>query len=193
MRSGGELYRPSLEELDGELDRIKRAGSFRRWLRALVIIVILAACAGGYMMREHFMVVRVSGSSMEPTLQTGDIALYDKKADISRGDVVLFERDGMLQIKRVIGVGGDKVRVAESGQVYVNGVAVEEEYVLSASLGKSDIVYPATVPAGHVFVMGDNRVTSVDSRNSGVGFIAESELAGRVRIVLWPAYRIRFF
>ena len=130
---------------------------------------------------------------MEPTLQTGDVALYDKKAEVSRGDVVLFERDGVLQIKRIIGVAGDKVRVADNGQVYVNGAAVEEKYLLNASLGKSDVIYPVTVPSGRVFVMGDNRSTSVDSRSSSIGFVAESELLGRIWLILWPAYRIRAF
>ncbi len=138
--------------------------------------------------------VRVSGVSMQPTLVQGDRLLVDtwsaRAHDWRRGDVVVVEHElaGLgptLLVKRVVGVGGDTVAL-EDGVLEVNGSPVGEAYADPAAI---DSVFfgPVTVPAGSVFLMGDNRLESVDSRDFGA--VPADEVEGRVLGVVWPLGR----
>lgn len=189
--AGSMKQRPSITELDAEVRRVRSGRARKRWLRALVILLILALAAGAVISTKYFTLLRSNGSSMERTLQTGDVALCQKNVQVKRGDIVAFEREGTLLIKRVIALGGETINITDNGKVYVNGVAIEEAYLSSTSLGNSDITYPATVPSGSLFVMGDHRSTSIDSRNSSVGFVSVDELVGCVKAIIWPAHRIK--
>jgi len=132
--------------------------------------------------------VRVSSESMATTYDKGDVLLVDKLATHTgspgRGDVVAFvsPQDGALTLKRVVGVAGDRVAVLD-GFLVVNGARVREPFVDHAS---QDGIYfgTVTVPPHAVFVMGDNRANSIDSRQYGpVPLVA---ISGRVRLRLWP-------
>ncbi len=130
--------------------------------------------------------VTVGADSMSPTLERGQRVVIDKATFRFRaphvGEVVAFHAptSGTLTVKRVVGVGGDRVAIRD-GVLWVNGTAVEESYVQHARV---DSVYfgPTTVPAGSVFVMGDNRGESIDSR--AFGAVDLSDVVGRV-IELW--------
>ncbi len=135
---------------------------------------------------------RIPSGSMTPTLQAGDHVLVAKFAyrfaDPDRGDLAAFEsleNGGEVNIKRVVGLPGDTVEVWD-GVLMVNGEAQEEPYV---DYGLTDATFfnPKTVPEGHVFLMGDNRTNSLDSRSFGP--VPEEDLLGRVLSRFWPLDR----
>jgi signal peptidase I len=136
----------------------------------------------------------ITTDSMDPTLRAGDSVLAAKFAyrlgDPRRGDVVLFEapRDGAPTIKRVVGLPGDTVAVRD-GVLFVNGEKKREGYV-DYGLTDSTFLGPTGVPEGHVYLMGDNRANSLDSRSYGP--VPEADLLGRVPLRVWPLDRAGF-
>ena len=141
-------------------------------------------------------IITVSGVSMQPTLYGGDrVAVQSMLYTPQRGDVVVvdsYSRYGDMLVKRVVGVGGDVIDIDfESGIVYRNGEALEEPYVLGPTTLSYDIQFPITVPQGSVFLLGDNRNGSTDSRHSGVGSVHRDCLLGRAVAVIWPLDHLR--
>ena len=131
-------------------------------------------------------VLSIRGDSMEPTLNSGDVAVALSVGDIEAGDVVAFKQDNQVLVKRVVALAGDTVDVTDEGVVVVNGVALDEPYVSELSLGSCNVDLPCKVEDGCLFVMGDNRVSSVDSRNLAVGCVAEDQLIGKLVLRVWP-------
>lgn len=138
-----------------------------------------------------FRVIGVDGGSMLPTLNDGDwVAVSGLSLNVERGDIVIvtqpWERNVPI-VKRVIAMGGDEIDIDfNSGKVYVNGEMLNEPYTSSPTYLSYDVVFPQTVPEGHVFVMGDNRSESLDSRSSQIGFIDERYILGEVFFRLYP-------
>lgn len=135
-------------------------------------------------------VLQVSGSSMEPTLSDDDIILLVKTDNLKTGDLIGFYYQNKLLLKRVIGVAGDVIDIDEEGNVTVNGELLDEPYVTNKSLGECDIELPYQVPESRVFVMGDNRATSIDSRSSAIGCIEQDQIVGKVLIRIYPFNKI---
>ena len=155
-----------------------------RWKPVAAVVVLVAAVVAGRL--TVFDPVRVSSGSMAPTVCTGDVVVVDHLAPergLDRGDIVTFPSptDGGELIKRVVALGGQSVAIADA-QLLVDGRVVPEPYVDAASI---DGVYfgPVTVPEGSVFVMGDDREVSVDSRVYGP--IPVSRIDGRLTHTLW--------
>lgn len=138
-----------------------------------------------------FRVVGVEGDSMVPTLHDGEwVAISGLSLNVDRGDIIIstqpWERNVPI-VKRVIAVGGDTVDIDfASGNVYVNGELLNEPYINSPTTFGYDVEFPVTVPDGCVFVMGDNRGESLDSRSSKIGFIDERYILGEVYFRLYP-------
>lgn len=157
----------------------------RRWRGVGVVLVMLAAVA--VVRALVVMPVTVESSSMLPTLRPGDVVLITSTPpsleELDRGDLIVFRSpdDGRRAIKRVVGLPGDRLVVLD-GQLYVDGRAVTEPWVDTASV---DGYYSQTfeVPAGTVFVFGDNRGNSVDSRDYGP--VSGADLLGRALLRLW--------
>lgn len=158
---------------------------------AIVIIFILFT----FVLRP----ASVVGESMLPTLQDGNWLITVPQKEYKYGDIIVFTPDehmtnykgepqnGEPYIKRVIATEGQTVDINFiSGQVFVDGKELHEPYILSATRESSDVVFPVTVPEGKVFVMGDNRNNSRDSRTSGVGFVDEETILGKVIFRLIP-------
>ncbi len=145
-----------------------------------VLIAVLAVCGSiGYLR-----LFSIRGNSMSPSLENQDIVLVLKGINVQRGDVVAFELDDLVLVKRVIARGGDVIQMGKAGEVFVNGELIKEDYVLNLSLGEScSIEFPYTVPNNHIFVMGDNREASIDSRAIGIGAIDESHIVGKVMLL----------
>lgn len=163
------------------------AGPFGFLLMALVAVFLVFGVVRPFV-AEPF---AITTASMDPTLKVGDSALATKFAyrfaEPERGDVVLFEGpDGAPTIKRVVGVAGDKIAVRD-GVLFVNGEKTREGYV-DYNLTDSTFFGPTDVPEGHVYVMGDNRSNSLDSRSYGP--VPEADLLGEVSLRAWPLDRI---
>ena len=109
-----------------------------------------------------------------------------KRGAFQNGDIIAFYFNNKILLKRVIGVAGDIIDIDDSGTVYVNGEALEEPYLNEKALGECDIELPYQVPDERVFVMGDHRSTSVDSRSTAVGCVAEEAVVGKVILRVWP-------
>lgn len=132
-----------------------------------------------------FRVVTVSGSSMENTLNDNDrIIVTNLYSNIEKGDIVVTDKNNALGkplVKRVIAVGGDKISIDFfTGSVYVNGEMLEEEYIKEPMERFEKAPLEMTVPQGYVFLMGDNRNVSQDSRSDLVGAINEKSILGKV-------------
>lgn len=153
-------------------------------LKGAVIVAFVVFCL-------VFRVIGVEGDSMLPTLRDGDwVAISGLSLNIDRGDVVIsaqpWERNVPI-VKRVIAIGGDTVDIDFStGDVFVNGEILNEPYINSPTTLSYDVTFPLTVPDGYVFLMGDNRGNSLDSRSSHVGFIDERYILGEVYMRIFP-------
>lgn len=157
----------------------------------IALALCLAVLAGLAARSFLFSAQRVYGTSMEGTLQSGDIVLVDRAGyrlgnGPERGDVVLCTFPGRTgtYIKRVIGLPGEEIRF-EEGRLTVDGAAVEEPWVSSPT---DDLT--VELGAGEYLVLGDNRADSYDSRREDMGPIRREDLLGRVRLILWPVGRL---
>ena len=123
---------------------------------------------------------------MNPTLTEGNIVVSVKGTDLKQGDLVVFYYENKVLVKRYIAGPGQWVDIDDSGNVYVDGELLDEPYLSEKALGECDIELPYQVPDGRIFVMGDHRSTSVDSRSTSVGCISEEQLIGKIVFRVWP-------
>ena len=165
--------------------RKKKPGkrSFSRTANAILIVAAVALLIASFL----FPVLMISGDSMEPGLNDGDLVLLVKTRNMNTGDLVSFRWNGKTLLKRVVGRPGDWVMMDGQGRVYVNGALLDEPYVAEfGACEKDDVAYPFQVPEDSYFVMGDNRIASVDSRNSHVGCVRYDQIIGKGVVKLWP-------
>ena len=181
----------SLAELEEELKHEKYKKKFVFSLKnTLFSLITVAACA---VLVAVFMmpVLQIYGHSMTPTLDEGDIVLSLKGSEFKTGDVVAFYYNNKILVKRVIAQAGEWVDIDNKGNVFVNGEQLDEPYVSEKSIGDDcDIIFPYQVPEARIFVMGDHRDVSLDSRNSAIGCIAEEVVVGRIVFKVWPLTRL---
>ena len=130
---------------------------------------------------------------MTPVLSDGDIVVSLKSSEFSQGDILVFYYNNKILVKRVIAMAGDWVDIDEDGTVYVNGEALDEPYVQEKALGDCDIELPYQVPDGRLFVMGDHRSVSADSRSTAVGCVASEQIVGKLVFRVWPLTQMQRF
>lgn len=163
----------------------KKARARRTLFTALGILVVVAAVS--VLISTYLLpVIQVSGDSMEPTLSDGDVLVLLNTDSFTSGQLCCIAWQNKLLIKRVIALSGDTVDIDAAGNVSVNGSVIDEPYLSEKSLGECDIEFPYIVPEGTVFVMGDHRASSIDSRSTAVGPITNDQIVGRVLIKIWP-------
>lgn len=184
---GHEL--PSTKELEHELERVRYGKRFRLVLRNTVFLLIVVAAISVLIAVLLLPVLQIYGHSMNDTLDEGDIVLSVKGSDFETGDVIAFYYNNKILVKRVIGNPGDWIDIDEKGNVYVNNVLTDEPYLREKALGECNIKLPYQVPESRIFVMGDNRSVSIDSRNTAVGCVAEEQIVGKIVFRLWPFSR----
>ena len=160
------------------------------WGISIIAAVVMALLIRTFIVELYI----VDGPSMRPTLQHEERLVVSKfiykLRDPEKGDILIFKypRDPSRDfIKRVIAVGGDTIEIKE-GRVYVNDQMLKEDYILE----KTRTEYPkVTVPNGTVFVMGDNRNNSDDSRFADVGFVPLDMIKGKAMLVFWPLDKLQ--
>lgn len=177
---------PTAQQLDGEIKRVRRQREYFKMLRSTVSSLIVVAALAVLISLLFLPVLRVTGSSMTPTLQNDELVICRKYGGFKKGDVVAFYFNNKILLKRVIGVSGDIIDIAEDGTVYVNGEAIDEPYLNEKAFGECDLDLPYQVPDERVFVMGDHRSTSIDSRSTSVGCVANEAIVGEVIFRIWP-------
>lgn len=185
---------PTVEMLEAELNRMKYRQRYRGLLKSTVYTLIAVAAAAILVAMLWLPVLQIYGNSMTPTLRDGEIVFSVKTSDHKQGDVIAFYYNNKILIKRVIAGPGDWVDISpETGDVSVNSIALDEPYLVEKSFGDADIAFPYQVPDGKIFVMGDHRSTSVDSRHTTVGCVAEEQIVGKIVFRVWPLDRIGGF
>jgi signal peptidase I len=182
---------PTSQQLEAELQRVKYRKRYRSVLRSTVYTLITVAAIAVLVATLLMQVLQIYGSSMTPTLTDGDIVLTVKTTEFKTGDVVAFYYNNKILVKRVIAQAGEWVDITPEGDVYVGEnpnqlQLLEEPYLEEKALGECNIEFPYQVPESRVFVLGDHRSVSVDSRNTAVGCIAEEQLVGKLVFRVWP-------
>ena len=160
------------------------------WVQALVTVVLCAVVVFAFAAR----LVLVSGPSMRETLQDQDCLVVLSPllcGDYEAGDIVIIQResfrDGEPIVKRIIATEGQTVDIDfDAGVVYVDGAALEEDYIRQPTYLEEGLEFPVTVPEGCVFVMGDNRNDSDDSRDPELGPVDTRQILGRAVFLLFP-------
>lgn len=183
---------PSKEAVDAELKRLRYHKEFNRVLRTTIYALVVVASIAVLIATLVLPMVQVTGDSMTPTLDDGDVLLFVKTDNFDTGDLCGFYYQNKLLLKRVIGVPGDIIEIDSKGNVSVNGELIDEPYLTEKALGECDIEFPYQVPENRFFVLGDHRTTSIDSRSSAIGCIEESQIVGKVFMRIWPFSKISF-
>lgn len=178
---------------------VKTKSETFEWIKAIVIALILAILIRTFL----FAPIIVKGESMVPTLQNSEQMIVNKIGYVfsepKRFDIVVFHaNEEQDYIKRVIGLPGDHIEYIDD-TLYINGKPYEEDYLdplkeqldtkLTYDFTLEELTNESTVPEGYLFVMGDNRQYSLDSRD--LGFISMDEVVGKANIVYWPISAIR--
>ena len=192
MSEAGRRPFPVIDDLESELSRLSHRGKYRRALKSTVGTLVVVAAIAVLIATLFLPVLRVTGTSMEPNLYAGDIIVGIKTSRFDLGQVCAFYFNNKLVLKRVIGTAGDWINIDDNGRVYVNDELLNEPYVQEYALGICDIELPYQVPDGRIFVMGDNREASVDSRSSAVGCVAVDEVVGKILFRVWPFEKIGY-
>ncbi len=183
---------PPLDALQEELKRERYKRRFRRLLRSTISALIVVAAIASLIATLVLPVLQIAGTSMEPSLNDGDIVLLVKTDNLKSGDLCSFYYSNKILIKRIIATPGDYIWIESDGTVFLNGEAMDEPYVSEKALGECDVEFPYQVPENHYFVMGDKRESSIDSRSSVIGCIAEDQMVGKIFCKIWPLSEFKF-
>lgn len=181
-----DIVLPSLEQVEKERNKIQYKRKYRKTLTSTVSVLIVAAAVAVLVSTIFLPVIQVSGSSMNPTLSDGDVLVLFNSGRYERGDLCCISWGNKKLLKRVIGLPGDRITMDVEGNVYVNDELLDEPYISEKALGQCDVEFPCLVPDNTVFILGDHRTTSIDSRSSVIGCINKEQITGRVIFRVWP-------
>lgn len=177
---------PELDSIQSELNREKYKRRYLKVLKNTVFSLVTVAAIAILVATTVLPVLQIYGTSMKPTLEEGNIVVSVKTHEYKQGEIVSFYYNNKILVKRVVATAGQWVDMDESGQVFVNGKAIDEPYLTETAFGECDQILPYQVPDGKIFVMGDHRATSVDSRSKTIGCVSEEQLVGKIVFRVWP-------
>lgn len=188
MQTDSDLI--SNDEVKEELSRLKERERYLKKVQKTLSVLVVVAAISVLVATLWMPVLKIYGSSMDPTLENGQIVVSIKTKKLKSGDVVAFWQGNKLLVKRVIASPGQKVDIDVNGKVFVDGKAISETYLDSESLGNTDIDFPHQVEESRWFCMGDNRESSIDSRSAVIGDISKEQIEGKVLFSVWPLNKI---
>lgn len=185
-RNRRQVSLPSPEQVSRAYQQDQYRKRYKRaFISTLSVLAVIAAVA--VLVSTLFLpVIQVSGNSMEPTLSDGDVLVLLKSKRYERSQLCCISWQNKMLLKRIIGLPGDVVSIDIEGNVSVNGALLDEPYVSDKTLGECDVTFPCQVPEGKVFVLGDHRSTSIDSRSSEIGCVDQDQIVGFVLFQVWP-------
>ena len=188
--SNRQMDTPTVEQLEGELHRERHRRNYRSTLLSTVSALVIVAAVAVLVSMLWLPVLQVVGESMTPSLYEGEVIIAPKGSKFQKGDVIAFYYNNKILVKRVIANAGEWVNIDADGNVFINDVPLDEPYVSEKAFGDCNITLPYQVPDGKIFVMGDHRATSSDSRNTAVGCVSEEQIVGRVMLRVWPLKKL---
>ena len=180
------LPRVSSGQWENELKRSRYKENYKRNFKNTVFSLITIAAIAVLLATLVMPIFRIYGTSMTPTLSDGDLIVAVKGSSFDKGNIIVFYFNNKILVKRVIATAGEWVDIDEDGTVKVNGEVIEEPYLDNKAFGECNIELPYQVPEGKVFVMGDHRDISIDSRNTSVGCVSEEQIVGKLFLRFWP-------
>ena len=183
-------FAPSVGDVRAALNKERQRNLFFRILRNTLSTLLVVAAAAVIIVALFLPVLSITGSSMTDTLQDQDVVVALRSSDVQTGDVIAFYYNNNILVKRVIATSGQWVNIDVDGNVYVNNVPLDEPYISEKALGDCNIKLSYQVPDGRVFVMGDHRSVSIDSRNTTVGCVADDQIVGKLVLCVWPLNRL---
>ena len=172
-------------DLRSNLSGIVKSPMFKVVLR-IFIIAIIAASLLLNIFTHVTPVVKYYGNAMSPSLKSGQILLLSKTQKVEQGDIIAFYYNNKILVRRVVATSGKQVNMDIFGNVSVNGTALDEPYLTSKSLGQNSVAFPYDVPQDCVFVLGDNRGVSRDSRDPVIGQVDKREVLGKAIFLMIP-------
>ena len=184
---------PTIDQIETERKRYRWQKAYFKALRGTISVLTYMAAVAALIATLVLPVLQIEGTSMEPTLVSGDIVLLTKTTAFGRGDICGFAWNNKILVKRVIGIPGDWIEIDTDGTVYLNGEKLEEPYAEQIAFGECDLEFPFQVPQEQYFVLGDMRESSIDSRNTLIGCVAKDQIVGKVFFRIWPFKTLQFF
>ena len=181
---------PDTAELEEAVRRDRYYHRFRNMVTSTFLTLVVVAAVAVLVAVLFLPVLRIYGKSMRGTLDNGDIVVSVKSSNMKTGDVIAFYYNNNILVKRVIAGPGDWVDIDKDGNVFVNNQKLSEPYLDDKAYGETNIELPYQVPDGRIFVMGDNRKVSIDSRNTSIGCVSEEQIVGKIVYRVWPFSQI---
>lgn len=186
MKKNENITLPTTSEIEELYKKAKYRKLFSEKIRSTVFMLIVVAAFAILVAMLYLPTLRIYGKSMKGTLESGDVVLAVKSNRFKTGDIVAFYYNNNILVKRVIAKSGDWVNITKDGTVYVNDKKINEPYIENKAYGETNIKFPYQVPENRIFVLGDNRKVSIDSRNTSVGAVSDEQLVGKLIFRIWP-------
>ena len=181
---------PSTDEIRKAYEKVSYRDRLVRSVLSTTNILIVVAAMTVLIAVLLLPVLRIYGQSMNETLRSGDLVVSVKGSSFRTGDIVAFYYNNNILVKRVIANSGDWVDIDLDGNVYVNQKKIDEPYIREKAFGEPDIDFPYQVPDERVFVLGDNRSVSIDSRHKSIGCVTSEQIVGKIVFRIWPLSKI---
>ncbi len=174
------------EEINAELEKEKYRRNYRNKLKSTIQVMIVVCAVSVLIATLVCPVLKIYGTSMTPTLEQGQIVVSISSRHVKTGQVIGVYYGNKILVKRCIASEGQWVDIDEEGDVYVDDKLIDEPYLTRKAFGECDIKLPYQVPEKTLFVMGDHRESSIDSRSTSIGCVSEEEVVGRIIFCIWP-------